>query len=135
MFGLVLLVGYVLNFVLVFVVLKQTLSWGYLFGLLIPAIFITTPLLNKRSLRNLYARSTSLHGKLCLSADEGGIELKGSSFQSKVDWSVFDSFFEDKDSFVLFQKTQVINIVPKRALNPDDIRELNKLFQMKIKRS
>ena len=134
-FGLLLLLGFIFNYVLTIAAMKQAVPLGSLLGLPVPAFFISTPLLNKRSLRKLYAKSTSLHGKLAVRADEDTLEFEGPSFQSKVDWSVFDSFFEDRDSFVLFQKTQVINIVPKRELSADNIQELSRLFQSRISRS
>jgi len=111
--GVVLPLGWILNFILVTAVLKQTLPSTYVIGLLFPLVFICTPLLNKRSIRKLYTKSTSLHGKLWLRGDEDGVEFGGSTFQSKVDWSVFDFFFEDDNSFVLLQKTLTINMVPK----------------------
>lgn len=114
-FGLLLLLGYLLN--LSIIVPKHAFSLGYLFAILIPGFFISTPFLNKRNQRKLYAKSTVLHGKLGINADEEGIELRGPSFQSKVDWSIFDFFCEDNDSFVLFQRTLAINIIPKRELS------------------
>jgi len=48
---------------------------------------------------------------------------------------VFDFFCEDNDSFVLFQKTLIISIIPKRELSADNIQELRRLFQSKISRS
>ena len=134
-FGFILFVGYISNFVLVTIVLKQTFSSTSLLALLVPAFFVSTPLLNKRSQRKLYAQSTSLHGKLSLRADEDGFEGEGPTFHSKVNWSVFDFFCEDNASFVLFQKTLIISIIPKRELSADNIQELRRLFQSKISRS
>src|SRR5437763_16990397 len=74
LFGMVLLLGFILNLVLTLTVLKRPFSLQYLLGFLIPAFFISTPLLNRRSLRKLYSQSTSLHGKLSLRADEDGFE-------------------------------------------------------------
>jgi YcxB-like protein len=128
-FGLVLLT-YVVIFALI--VPKQALSIRNLPGLVVPIAFMSMPLLNKRKQKKLYAKSTSLHGKLSLIADGDGLEFQGSTFQSRANWSVFDSFFEDKDSFVLYQKTQVFNMLPKRGLSKDDIQELSQLLRMRI---
>ena len=95
LFGLVLLLGFILNLVLTFTVFRRPFSLQYVLGFLIPAFFISTPLLNKRSLRKLYSQSTSLHGKVSLRADEDGFEGEGPTFHSKVNWSVFDFFCED----------------------------------------
>ena len=42
-FGLLLLLGFVFNFVLMITVMKQPFPWGSLLGLLIPAFFISSP--------------------------------------------------------------------------------------------
>ena len=133
-FGLVLLLGFIFNFVLTIVVQKQAFPFVSMVGLLIPAFFISSPLLNNRSQRKLYAKSTSLHGKLSLSANAGALEFHGPNFQSKVDWSVFDSFFEDRDSFVLFQKTLVFNMIPKRQLSDEQVAALRDLFSSNLKK-
>jgi YcxB-like protein len=134
-FGLLLLLGFIINIALIIAVFKRPFSLGSLPAFVIPALFISSPLLNRRSQKRLYAQSTSLHGRLSLSADLGGMEFAGPSFQSKVDWSVFQSFCEDKDSIVLFQRTLVINIIPKRELNADNIQDLRKILQSRIQSS
>jgi len=46
-------------------------------GLAVCLFFISVPLLNRRTQKNLYAKSTAMHGRLSLDADDDGMQFGG----------------------------------------------------------
>jgi len=84
-------------------VAKQGFSVRAVPGLAFCLFFISLPLLNRNTQKKLYAKTTSMHGKLSLEASEEGLQFRGPSFSSQVGWSNFCKFFEDEKSFVLYQ--------------------------------
>jgi hypothetical protein len=116
-------------------VVKQGFSMRAVPGLAFCLLFISLPLLNRNNQKKLYAKTTSMHGKLSLEASDEGLQFRGPSFSSQVGWSNFCKFFEDEKSFVLYQNSQVFNIVPKRGLSPDQVTSLRGYLDQKIGRS
>ena len=128
------LFGVALLLFLLNAVKQQGFSWRVIPGLAFCLMFIALPLLNRSTQRRLYAKATVMHGRLLLGVDEGGLSFHGPTFSSQVGWSNFRKFFEDEDSFVLYQNQQVINIVPKRKLAPEQITALRGYFERNIGR-
>ena len=114
---------------------QQGFSWRVIPGLAFCLLFMALPFLNTRTQRMLYAKTTAMHGRLTLGVDEDELRFQGPTFSSEVGWSNFCKFLEDKTSFVLYQNQQVINIVPKRNLAPDQITVLRGFFERKIGRN
>jgi len=100
---------------------------------IVPVMLLSLPLLNRRAQKRLYARSTAMHGNLSLEATEEGLNFKGTTFDSKVNWSNFNSVFEDSLSFVLLQSNNVIfNIIPKSYLTAEQVKDLGELLRRNI---
>ena len=118
LFGLCLLV-----FVIEAVV-KQGFSPRVIPGVCFCLLFISLPLLSRRKQKKLYGANPSMHGKLSVEVSDQGLQFQGPTSSSHAGWSHFRQFFEDKNSFVLYQHSQIFNLIPKRCLTPDQIASL-----------
>lgn len=116
----------------VYTVVQQGFSLRLIPGLIFCLFFMAIPLLSQRAWKNSYAKSTAMHGRLSIIVEEEGLHFQGATFSSQVGWSNFSRFFEDQKSFVLYQNQQVINIIAKRTLTPEEIQELRRYFEKNI---
>jgi hypothetical protein len=128
------LFGVALSAFLIRAVVQQGFSWRVIPGSCFCLLFISLPLLKRRSQKQLYGKTTSIHGKLSLGVDDNGLQLQGPTFSSQVGWSNFCRFIEDENSFVVYQNSQVFNIVPKRSLSAEQVANLRQHFEDKILR-
>jgi len=117
---------------LVRTVFQQGFSWRVLPAAIVPLIFISTPLLNRWNQSKMYAKTTSLHSRLSLAAENDMLRFQGPTFSSDIRWPHFYRFVEDERSFLLYQNAQAFNIVPKRGLSPDQIKEFRALLKQNI---
>lgn len=124
--------GAFLSAFLVWTGLKQGLSWNFLPGLFFGLLMLSLPLINRRAQRKMYAKATSMHGKVSLETDDTGVSFSGPSFSSHQDWKNFFRFLEDDKTFLLYQSTQVFNPIPKRMLLPQEIEDLRNAFTRNI---
>jgi hypothetical protein len=126
------LFGVGLSAFLIRAVAQQGFSWRVIPASFFCLLFISMPLLNRRSQKQLYSKTASLHGKLFLGVDDNGLQFQGPTFSSQVGWSNFCRFIEDENSFLIYQNSQVFNLVPKRSLSAEQIAELRQRFEAKI---
>ena len=123
-------------FLLVFIgqaVWKRGFSTNFIPGLVVPLFFLVLPFTTRRTVRKSYAKSANMHGPLTLDVDEDGLSFRGRTFASKVSWDHFASFYEDKKSFVVSQRGQMVfNILPKRCLSPEQTSALRDLLSRYI---
>jgi len=117
---------------LIRVVVQQGFSWRIVPASIFPLVFLATPLLSRRNQRQVYAKTTSLHGTLSLVADEDGLQFQGPTFSSRILWAHFYKFLEDERSFLLYQSPHVFNIVPKRGLSTEQIDVLRTFLRRNV---
>src|SRR5258708_2229146 len=111
----------------------QEFSTQFMPPVIMGLLCISLPLIFRRAQRKNYAKSTAIHGRQSLDADDDGLRFQGPMHSSQVLWSLYCKFFEDNDSFVLLQQNQQIgNIIPKRNLTPEEIAGLRDLFNRRI---
>jgi hypothetical protein len=103
-------------------------------GLVVCLLIISVPLLNRHGFRKAYANTPSMHGKLSLEVNDDGLRFRGQSFSSEVGWSNFIQFFEDENSFVVYQNVHVFNLVPKRNLSSDQVATLRTYLERALRR-
>lgn len=127
--GAIILIGWI-GFAIARGVSSQSLAI-----LIFPSLFLLSPLFHKWNAKSTYAKATSFHGPPQLDADDNGLFFRGAAFGGKIGWSSFSNFFEDEDGFVLYQKTGVFNILPKRQFSPEQVSGLREYFQRKIENS
>jgi hypothetical protein len=125
----ILLLAFLIN-----AVANSGFSLGIIPGLVFCLLFIAVPLLNRRGFRKTYANTPSMHGKLSVDVQAHGLHFRGQSFSSEVGWSNFIQFFEDEDSFVIYQNAHVFNLVPKRGLSSDQVTTLRTYLERAIPR-
>jgi hypothetical protein len=116
--------------------IQSTAKYGFTLratlGLIFPLLFLSLPFLTKWNAKKMYAKGTSLHGNLQLDVSDDGLTSAGSTFSGKTQWSNYSRFFENEKCFILYQNTQVFNIIPKRHLSADQINNLRDYFNQKI---
>jgi len=113
-------------------VVQQGFSWDVIPVLAIPLFFISIPLVSRNTQKKLYAQTNSMHGPLSLEIDDVGLEFKGPTFTSKIEWPHFRKFFEDDQSFVIYADSGVFNVIPKRGLSSEQITDLREYFARKL---
>ena len=87
-----------------------------------------SPLLLKRAYQKAYRRNPSCQGRLSLVLTESGLDFNGATFSSQLKWEHFIRFVEDEKIFLLYQTNQLVQIIPKRQLSPEQISELREGF-------
>jgi YcxB-like protein len=104
--------------------------------MIVPLAFATlclaSPLLVKRAYQKAYRGNPSYKGKRTLILNESGLNLSGPTFSSQLKWENFIRFVEDEKVVLLYQSGQVVQIVPKRQLAPEQITELREAVTRKI---
>ena len=70
-FGLFLLIF------LIHAIATQGFSTNMLIGFVIPVWCLLLPILNSRSVRKVYVKSTNMHGPLSLDLDDAGLRFRG----------------------------------------------------------
>jgi YcxB-like protein len=75
-----------------------------------------------------------MHGKLSVEVNDHGLHFRGQSFSSEVGWSNFIQFFEDENSFVVYQNAHVFNLMPKRGLSSDQVATFRTYLERAIGR-
>src|SRR6185437_2483874 len=118
---------------IVHAVWRQGVSIQVLPALIFPVLFLCMPLLNRRAQKKMYTKNTTMHGQLSLEANDEGLHFIGETFDSTVGWSTFSGYAEDTRSFVLYQNSGVVNIVPKGRLSIEQVTEFGDLCGRHLK--
>jgi len=61
--------------------------------------------------------------------DETWIEMRGSSFETKLTWDKMHSVKETKSWFLIYSNKHLANIIPKRDLTLEETRELRTIIK------
>jgi YcxB-like protein len=64
--------------------------------------------------------------------DAAGVHWRWNGGSADVEWKNFIRFLECKSEFLLYSSPACFNILPKRALSPDQLSELRGLFAQNI---
>jgi hypothetical protein len=126
--------GAILAVFLVHVLVTQGFSVRVVPGMAFSLFFLLIPFLSIRKQKTLYAKSNALHGRLTPDVDDSAIQFGGPITSARVAWAYFGKFFEDESAFVLHQKNGMIfNMVPKRALSADQVRDLRQYLEQNVR--
>jgi hypothetical protein len=86
--------------------------------------------ITKISAKRRFKKMTQLHGNFVVDIETNGIHYIAPAGESNMDWRVWGSFAEDRNSFVLVQRgSRMFMPIPKRELSPSQITELRSLFE------
>ncbi len=110
----------------------ETLStFGPLFALAIMwvALLWVSPWL---SARKQFSRQPGAQGPRTMVLDAAGVHWRWNGGSADVEWKNFIRFLESKSEFLLYSSPACFNILPKRALSPDQLSELRGLFAQNI---
>lgn len=76
-----------------------------------------------------YKTTNSVHEPIVYTFSEGGIHIKGKSFETELQWPIVYQVKETKRLFLLYQNSLAANIVPKNAFSSkEEISALRKLI-------
>jgi hypothetical protein len=73
--------------------------------------------------RNQFRKQPSAHGQITMVLDEAGVHLRWDGSTSDLAWKNYIRWVEGKNQFLLYQSPALFNMVPKRALTPEQIVE------------
>jgi hypothetical protein len=73
--------------------------------------------------RRTYRKHKALHRPCTLSWSESGLTVTGDSGEWKISWSDYLKWAENAEIFVLYQAPRLFNMLPKRALTPEQIAD------------
>ena len=82
--------------------------------------FLLIPITTRRTYRNHKA----LHHPYTFSWSETGLTVTSTSGEWQVAWSDYLKWHEDAQVFVLYQAPRLFNMLPKRALTPEQIVDI-----------
>jgi hypothetical protein len=86
--------------------------------------------ITKMGAKRRFKKMTQLHGSFVVDIDANGIHYTAPAGESNMDWRVWGSFAEDRNSFVLVQRgSRMFMPIPKRELSQTQIAELRTLFE------
>jgi len=88
--------------------------------LLVADYYLMAPIRTRR----IYRKHKALHRPYTFSWSENGLTITGTSGEWQVAWSDYLKWAENAQVFILYQAPRLFNIVPKRALAPEQIADL-----------
>jgi hypothetical protein len=71
--------------------------------------------------------------RLTFAAANDGLHFCSQKTDSKVDWSAYMNWVEEKTIFALFPHPRIFIIIPKRAFSVDQPVEFRELLRKKVK--
>jgi hypothetical protein len=92
--------------------------------------FFGTPYLSARS---QFRGSPTAKTPISLAAADGGLHFRSRQTDSKVDWSAYINWIEEKGIFALFPHPKIFIVTPKRAFSTDQLVEFRELLRRKVK--
>ena len=88
-----------------------------------------------RSARNQFLKQPGAQGPRSVSLDAAGAHWRWNGGSSDMTWQNYVRALEGRDHFLLYTSPACFNIVPKRALTPENLFELRGLLKQNISKS
>jgi hypothetical protein len=86
------------------------------------------------SARRQYRKQPSSQGSRTLAMDATGVHWRWNGGASDVEWKNYIRYVESKRQFLLYLSPAAFNMVPKRALTPEQVSEFRTLLAQNISR-
>ena len=102
----------------------------YILLILWSAWYFLSPYLSARS---QFRGSPSASTPITFAAANDGLHFRSQKTDSKVDWSAYMNWVEEKTIFALFPHPRIFIIIPKRAFSVDQLVEFRELLRKKVK--
>jgi hypothetical protein len=106
----------------------QTLMPGLLFTGIFSAIIFAHPFLWRRQ----FAKIPPSQMQVTAEFSEKEVHFQSAKTDSVAQWEHFVGWRESRDLFLLYQRTNLFNMVPKRAFTPEQLTEFRELLARKI---
>lgn len=84
------------------------------------------------SSRKQFSKQPGAQGPRTMVLDAAGVHWRWNGGSADVEWKNYIRFLECKNEFLLYSSPAVFNVVPKRALTPEQTSELRDLFAQNI---
>jgi YcxB-like protein len=84
------------------------------------------------SAKKQFTKSPALREPRRIEFSDEGVKTDSAMGSSQVSWKSFLRYAESEDTFLLYTSPVVFEIVPKRALQPEQVDELRRLMQAHI---
>ena len=84
------------------------------------------------SARSQYRKQPSAQGTRTLTTDPTGVHWRWSGGTSDVEWKSYMRYVESKSQFLLYLSPATFNMVPKRALTPEQLSEFRTVLAQNI---
>lgn len=75
-----------------------------------------------------YKSNARIRERITYSFTEDLLEIKGESFNTQMTWEKMFKVTESKDLILLWQNRQLANVIPKKYLNSEQLKELKALI-------
>ena len=82
--------------------------------------------------RKEFAKSPSNRQPRRIEVSEAGVKTDAGVASSNMSWEAYLRFVESKDCFLLYTSPGCFAIVPKRALQPEQVNELRQILQSNV---
>ena len=93
------------------------------------------PLFWSYQFRRVYRKTPLLRNRRTLDLDDSHLYFKTENSDSRAPWQTYTKFFEDDNTFILFQQgNQIFIPIPKRELSPSQITELRSIIGSHLSR-
>lgn len=102
----------------------------YILFILWTIIFWASPY---RSARSQFRGSPSAKAHITLDVTDAGLHFRSQHTDSKVGWSAYVKWLEEKAIFALFPNPKVFIVIPKRAFTADQMSEFRELLREHVK--
>jgi hypothetical protein len=102
----------------------------YILFILWTLVFWASPYLSARS---QFRGSPSANAAITLAITDAGLQLHSQHTDSKVGWSAFAKYLEEKAIFALFTNPKVFIVIPKRAFTVEQVSEFRELLRLHVK--
>jgi hypothetical protein len=102
----------------------------YIVFILWTIIFWASPY---RSARSQFRGSPSAKAPVTLDVTDAGLHFRSQHTDSKVGWSAYVKWLEEKTIFALFPNPKLFIVIPKRAFTVEQMNEFRELLREYVK--
>jgi hypothetical protein len=85
------------------------------------------------SARSQFRGSPSAKTPITLVVTDAGLQFRSQYTDSKVNWSAYVKWLEEKEIFALFPNPKVFIVIPKRAFTVDQVSEFRGFLRQHVK--
>lgn len=86
------------------------------------------------SARTQFRGSPGANAPMKLDATDAGLHFRSQHTDSKIEWSAYAKWLEEKTIFALFPNPKMFIVIPKRAFTTDQVGEFRELLREHVKR-